>query len=127
MTTRSRCPFCSSEEIYCLLDTLHCKRCKNVWKEEKNDPGTDACRSAVQLQNPLLKLPEKTAPLETRMKKRLDLVLSRHNGKFSMDAIAENAGDISPDLFRRYLRRCVKTRILTETKDRSGRTWYSRR
>ena len=127
MTIRSRCPFCSSEEIYRLLDTLHCKRCKNLWKEEKNDHGcTDTCRSAAQVQDPSLRLTEKKEPLETRMKKRLDDYLARHHGKFSMDTIAWTAGDISPDMFRRYLRKCVINRELTETKDRNGRTWYSR-
>jgi|GEM_PF-876112 hypothetical protein len=127
MTTLSRCPFCSSEKVYCLLDTFHCKRCKNIWKEEEDDFGpSDSCRPDAQVQHPSLRFTKKTAPLETRMKKRLEDYLLRSSGKFSMDTIAWTASDISPELFRRYLRRCVKNRELTETKDRNGRTWYSR-
>lgn len=35
MTTQLHCPVCSSEKIYSLLNTFHCKRCGNIWKEEK--------------------------------------------------------------------------------------------
>lgn len=35
MTTQLRCPVCGSEKVYSLLNTLHCKRCKSLWKEEK--------------------------------------------------------------------------------------------
>jgi uncharacterized Zn ribbon protein len=35
MTIQARCPVCSSEKVYSLLNTMHCKRCGNIWKEEK--------------------------------------------------------------------------------------------
>ena len=35
MTIPLRCPVCGSKNVYSLLNTLHCKRCKNIWKEEK--------------------------------------------------------------------------------------------
>jgi hypothetical protein len=36
------------------------------------------------------------------------------------------AGDISYEVFRRYVWHCVRDRTLKETKDRYGLTWYRR-
>jgi uncharacterized protein (DUF983 family) len=35
MTSQIRCPVCASGKIYSLLNTLHCKQCGNIWKEDK--------------------------------------------------------------------------------------------
>ncbi|MDD1686418.1 hypothetical protein [Methanoregula sp.] len=117
------CPFCSSDKVYSLLDTMHCKRCKNIWKEE--DPGLPAACDAGAPDN-TVRIRKRTDPLETRLEKRLDECLKRSNGKFCLTIMNWQAGDISPELFRRYLMRCRKNRSLAETKDRYGRIWYSR-
>ncbi|MEI7857954.1 MAG: hypothetical protein WCH85_10690 [Methanomicrobiales archaeon] len=61
------------------------------------------------------------------MEKRLEEILTRSGGKFCLTTMPWKAGDISLELFRRYLERCIKDRTLAETKDHYGRTWYSRK
>jgi len=118
-----RCPVCSSDKVYSLLNTLRCKRCKNIWKEGGEDPdGSGASGSS----GPSPGARKRTEPLETRLEKKLGECLARHNGKFCPAAIATQSGDISPELFRRYLRQCVKNRTLAEEKDSYGRVWYLR-
>jgi hypothetical protein len=114
------CPFCGSDKVYPLLGTLRCKRCKNIWKEE------GGVRPACPGPHDTLRTRKKTAPLETRLAKRLDTCLERHGGKFCPAGVAWPAGEISRELFLHYLDRCVKDRTLAEKKDRAGRTWYSR-
>jgi hypothetical protein len=117
------CPNCSSDKVYPLLDTLRCKRCKNIWKEGDEDPGQPAVRV------PPGRVPEskkRADPLERRLEKKLNECLTRHGGKFCIATMSLQAGDISRDLFGRYLERCVKNRALAKTKDHYGRIWYFR-
>jgi hypothetical protein len=126
MTIQVRCPVCSSEEVYSLLNTLHCKRCGALWNaDKKNGNTTGTGRFASPVNNPewTIKI---TNNLETRMEKRLDDCLKKYHGRFSMDKVSWKIGDISIAMFRRYLLACVMKRTLAETKDRHGRTWYSR-
>ncbi|MCK9632598.1 MAG: hypothetical protein M0R30_13280 [Methanoregula sp.] len=116
------CPFCSSDKVYRLLDTLRCKRCKNIWKEG----GDSSAVSGPAVPDTSLRIRKRTEPLEKRMAKKLDECLTRCSGKFCITTIAWQASDISEELFRRYIRQCVKNRTLAETKDSYGRTWYSR-
>jgi hypothetical protein len=119
------CPFCSSEMVYPLLNTLRCKRCKNIWKVGEEGAGRfSACCSAVP--GKPLSVRKKTDPLETRLERKLDAYLSRSGGKFCFAATTWQAGDISEELFRKYLNRCVKSRALAEKKDSYGRIWYFR-
>jgi hypothetical protein len=117
------CPFCASDRVYSLLNTLHCKRCKNIWKEDTADPEP---YDTGELPDAPLRLRKKIDPLEKRMEKRLNLYLDRSRGKFCFTTMTWQAGDISQELFRRYLRQCVKNRTLAEEKDRYGRIWYLR-
>ena len=116
------CPVCSSDEVYILLNTLHCKRCKNIWKEGE---GPDQPAS-IGFLDTSLKIRKHTEPLETRMEKKLNEYLTRSGGKFCLTTMTWQAGDISQEMFRIYLKRCVKNRALTETKDQYGRIWYFR-
>jgi len=117
------CPFCSSNEVYDHLFTWRCKRCKNIWKEGEGPEQYAGCESPVPGPAPGRK---KAEPLETRMENRLEIYLTRSGGKFCLATQPWQAGDISEELFRRYLQRCVKNRALAEEKDRYGRTWYRR-
>ncbi len=124
--TQVRCPVCASEKVYSLLNTLHCKRCGNIWKEEKktrraynprcfeNPIGSQGLARAI------------TDSSEQRMEKQLDEYLKKFKGKFSMHSITSNIGDIQMAMFRRYLKKCVKDRTLVEKKDQYGIIWYSR-
>jgi hypothetical protein len=116
------CPVCSSDKVYCLLDTLHCKRCKNIWKEGDGPAPSAACGSPGA--SPGTR--KRTEPLETRMEKRLGEYLDRSGGKFCLTTMTWQAGDISRELFSSYLKRCVNNRTLAETKDHYGRIWYFR-
>jgi hypothetical protein len=118
------CPNCSSDKVYRLLETLRCKRCKHIWKEEERDPDSTVCRCPIE--NASFKIRKRTEPLERRMERKLDEYLARSKGKFCFTLATWQAGDISQELFTRYLRRCLKDRTLAETRDRYGRTWYSR-
>ena len=116
------CPVCSSDKVYYLLDTLHCKRCKNIWKEGEGPDRSAACRPMGTSRG----IRKRTEPLETRLEKKLDEYLTRSGGKFCITTMTWQAGDISQELFRGYLKRCVKNRVLAEMKDRYGSIWYSR-
>jgi hypothetical protein len=108
------------------MDTLHCKRCGNIWTEEKDrGSGYKVCdyRNPVHNRVPLTR---KTDTLETRMEKQLNENLVKFNGKFSTDKISGGIGNIQMALFRRYLKNCVKNRTLVEKKDKYGVIWYSR-
>ena len=108
--------------VYPLLNTLRCKRCKHIWKAGEETPGTCGCPDLV----PSLRIRKRTDPLETRMERKLEEYLNRSGGKFCLTTMTWQAGDIPQELFRRYLKRCVKDRSLAETKDSYGRIWYSR-
>jgi DNA-directed RNA polymerase subunit RPC12/RpoP len=125
--TPVRCPFCSSEKVYRLLNTLRCKRCKNIWKEGEDDRySCDPCGSPALTRERQSVPLKKTETLEARQKKAMDEHLKKNRGKFCMDTIGWKTGDISQALFRQYLKKNVKKGILKERKDRYGRTWYSR-
>jgi hypothetical protein len=116
------CPVCSSDEVYDLLHTLHCKRCKHIWKVGDEEYSTCRCPDL----DPSLRVRKKTDPLEVRMERKLNVCLTRYGGKFCLTTMTWQVGDISQELFMRYLKRCVNNRTLTETKDHYGRIWYSR-
>jgi hypothetical protein len=116
------CPFCGSDDVYSLLNTLRCKRCKGIWKEGDERPAA-GCTPAPD--NPLM-VRKRTEPLEARLAKRLDVCLARSGGRFCLETLSWQAGEISRELFRRYVRQCVKERTLAEEKDRYGRIWYGR-
>jgi hypothetical protein len=106
--------------VYPLLNTLRCKRCKNIWKEGEEQQA--ACGFSVTS----LIIRKKSDPLETRMEKKLEEYLARHNGKFCITTMSCRYGDTSFTLFRSYLRQSVNNGTLVETKDGYGRTWYER-
>ncbi len=110
--------------VYPLLNTWRCKRCKNIWKEGENPDLTAA--SGSPLTGTSRETRKRTEPLETRLEKKLEEILTRSGGKFCIATMMWQSGDISPELFRRYVTRCVKNRNLSETKDHYGRTWYFR-
>ena len=121
-----KCPVCASEKVYSLLDTFHCKRCGNIWKEEKkngakyNTRGFETSIGNQRLTRTI------TNSSEQRMKQQLERYLKKSNGKFSIQSITSNIGDIQMAMFRRYLKICVKNRTLVEKKDQYGIIWYSR-
>ena len=118
------CPFCSSDRVYSLLDTLRCKRCKNIWKVGEDEGWSANAGSPAPDHSRMIR--KKIDPLEIRMEKMLQHYLTRSPGKFCFATMTWQAGDISRDVFRRYLDRCVKDRSLAEEKDRYGRSWYRR-
>ncbi len=118
------CPVCSSDWVYPLLNTWRCIRCKNIWKDGENPDRSVACGPEV-MGNPL-PVRKRTEPLETRLEKKLEEILTRSGGKFCITSMTWQAGDISRELFLRYLVRCLKKQTLEEKKDRYGRTWYHR-
>jgi len=121
-----KCPVCASENVYCLLNTLHCKRCGNIWTEEKTPRSHYTERdSGIPAGN---RKPAKpvTDTLEQRMENQLEGYLKKFRGEFSMYSIHSNIGDIHMAMFRRYLKKCVKNRTLVEKKDQYGIHWYSR-
>jgi len=126
MATQEGCPVCSSKDVYCLLNTLHCKRCGNIWKEEKKNGGkynTRGFETSIGNQRQTRTI---TNSSEQRMKQQLEGYLKKSNGKFSIQSITSNIGDIQMAMFRRYLKICVKNRTLVEKKDQYGIIWYSR-
>ena len=124
--TLLNCPVCASEEVYCLLDTLHCKRCGNIWTTEKKTKGAyGTCCSETPVTNRGLTKTITESP-EQKMEKQLEGYLKKSRGKFSMHSITTNIGDIQMAMFRRYLKKCVRNRTLVEKKDQYGITWYSR-
>jgi hypothetical protein len=126
MVTQVRCPVCASEDVYSLLKTLHCKRCGNIWKEEKKTKGSYDKRDVEMPVSNRRRSPAITDTLEQRMEKQLNGYLKKFRGEFSMYAITSNIGDIHMAMFRRYLKKCVKNRTLVEHKDQYGIHWYSR-
>lgn len=124
--TRGNCPVCASDEVYSLMDTLHCKRCGNIWTEEKTARGTyDTCSFETPTGNRGL-TKALTDSTEQRMEKQLEGYLKKSRGKFSLPSISSNIGDIQMAMFRRHLKKCVRNRTLVEEKDRYGIIWYSR-
>jgi hypothetical protein len=126
MMTQGSCPVCSSEEVYCLLNTLHCKRCGNIWTEEKNIRIRYDISNAETPVSKQKRTPAITDTLEQRMEKQLEGYLKKSRGEFSRDTITSNIGDIHMAMFRNYLKKCVKNRTLVEKKDQYGILWYSR-
>jgi hypothetical protein len=116
------CPVCGSDMVYPLLNTLRCKRCKHIWKAGEETPDTCGC----QAPDTALRVRKRTDPLETRLERRLEECIRQSKGKFCLTTLSWQAGDIPQELFRRYLKRCVKNRALEESKDTYGRIWYSR-
>ncbi len=117
-----RCPFCASGEVYSLLDTLHCKRCKGVWTGEMagSDTGDQHCPGQPPLPA------KKAEPLTARLEKELDRNLRRSRGRFrASDAFVRDPG-FSREVFRRYLFRCVRDRVLSMERDRHGQVWFFR-
>ena len=124
--TQVRCPVCASEKVYSLLNTLHCKRCGNIWKEEKKSRRTYDTRgfeTPIGNQGLTRAITDST---EQRMEKQLEGYLKKSNGKLSLHSITSTIGDIQMAMFRAYLKKCVKNRTLVEKKDRYGIIWYSR-
>lgn len=110
--------------VYPLLNTWRCKRCKNIWKEGEGPDLTAA--NGSPLPGTSRETRKRTEPLEARLEKKLEEILSRSGGKFCLPTMTWQAGDISQEMFRVYLKRCVKDRALAESSDQYGRKWYSR-
>ncbi|MDD1696751.1 MAG: hypothetical protein LUQ36_00130 [Methanoregula sp.] len=126
MEIEIRCPVCSSKQVYSLLNSLRCKRCGNIWKEEKkNKSNVVVCRNELPINNQV-RSKTTTDNIETKMEKKLDEYLKKFNGKFCLDKFPWIIGDITLAMFRRYLKNCVKSRTLVEKKDGYGVIWYSR-
>jgi response regulator of citrate/malate metabolism len=125
MVTPGRCPVCGSDAVYCLLDTLHCKRCQNIWTEEKKRSKYDVRDVETPVSNQTRAYAIKESP-DKRMEKQLENYLKKYQGKFTTYTIASAIGDIQMAMFRRYLKKCVRNRTLVEEKDQYGRYWYSR-
>jgi hypothetical protein len=126
METQISCPICSSKNVYSLLNSLRCKRCGNIWKEEKKNRPDFVKSGFESLINDHVKSRTTTDDIETKMEKKLEGYLKKFNGKFRQDKITSRIGDISLALFRRYLKNCVKNGALLEKKDDYGLIWYSR-
>jgi hypothetical protein len=118
------CPVCSCDRVYPLLNTWRCTRCKHIWKEGAEDIGITTFGYPLPDISPVIR--KKTEPLQTRLEKKLEEILTRSGGKFCLATRPWQAGDISQELFRRYVKRCVKNRVLAEETDRYGRIWYRR-
>lgn len=125
MTAGLHCPACSSEKVYILLDTLHCKRCKNIWREDTKEADYSAGSPHPENSRTLV-IKHRTETVRERLEKELNECLRQTNGKFRMDSVPRRAGDISADIFRKYVKQCVKDRVLAERKDRYGIRWYFR-
>ncbi|MFA4860695.1 hypothetical protein [Methanoregula sp.] len=117
------CPFCGSDRVYPLLETLRCKRCKYIWKTGAENLGRS---TTCGPDNTSQKTGKRSDPIKTRLEKKLDHYLKRSKGKFCLATMTWQAGDISQELFRRYVKQCVKDRTLEEEKDGNGRMWYFR-
>jgi hypothetical protein len=108
------------------MDTLHCKRCQNIWTEEKNARCTFDTRDVETPVRNRTRTNVITESPEKRMEKQLEDYLKKFNGKFTTYTITSPIGDIHIAMFRRYLKKCVRNRTLVEEKDQYGRYWYSR-
>jgi len=126
MVTPGRCPVCGSEKVYSLIDTLHCKRCQNIWTEEKNAWFTFDTRDVETPVSNRTRAYAITESPEKRMEKQLEDYLKKYKGKFTTYTIASTIGDIQMAMFRSYLKKCVRNRTLVKEKDQYGRYWYSR-
>lgn len=126
MTMEISCPICSSKNVYSLMNSLRCKRCGNIWKEEKKNSSNFVNGEFESRINHQVWSITKTEKIELKMEKKLDEYLKKFNGKFCLDKMTEKIGDISLAVFRRYLKNCVKNRTLVEKKDGYGILWYSR-
>jgi hypothetical protein len=124
--TQVRCPVCASEKVYSLLNTLHCKRCGNIWKEEKKTGSTYDTRGFEKPIRHQRAARATTDSPEQRMEKHLEGYLKKSGGKFHAHSISSKIGDIQVAMFRTYLKKCVKNGTLVEKKDRYGILWYSR-
>ena len=126
------CPVCASANVYCLLDTFHCKRCGNLWKatkerKEKKREGRDAGPSRVTKPAGARAPVQKELPaIDQKMEARLNEYLRQSDGIFCLENEDCGIGDITMALFRRYLCVCVRNGTLVERKDRQGVVWYSR-
>jgi transcription initiation factor TFIIIB Brf1 subunit/transcription initiation factor TFIIB len=120
------CPICSSKHVYSLLNSLRCKRCGNIWKEEKKNKSNVVVSGNELPINNQVRSKTTTDTIEAKMEKKLDEYLKKFNGKFCLDKIPWRIGDITLAMFRSYLKNCVKNRTLTEKKDGYGVVWYSR-
>jgi hypothetical protein len=106
------------------MDTLHCKRCGNIWTEETKDTyGAFGFETPISNQGLTRAITESP---EQRMEKQLEGYLKKSTGKFSLHFIPSNIGNIQMAMFRRYLKKCVRNRTLVEKKDQHGIVWYSR-
>ena len=108
------------------MNSLRCKRCGNIWKEEKKNSSNFVNGEFESRINHQVWSITKTEKIELKMEKKLDESLKKFNGKFCLDKMTERIGDISLAVFRRYLKNCVKNRTLVEKKDGYGILWYSR-
>jgi uncharacterized C2H2 Zn-finger protein len=108
------------------MNSLRCKRCGNIWKEEKKNSSNFVNGEFESRINHQVWSITKTEKIELKMEKKLDEYLKKFNGKFCLDKMTERIGDISFAVFRRYLKNCVKNRTLVEKKDGYGILWYSR-
>lgn len=63
--------------------------------------------------------------LENSMHTILNGYLNRYES-FSMETVTWKTGFVTRDMFREYLKKCVKNGTITEKKDEYGVTWYSR-
>ena len=108
------------------MNSLRCKRCGNIWKEEKKNTSYFVKCGFESSINDHVRSITITVDIETKMEKKLDEYLKKFNGKFSLDKITWTIGDITLAMFRRYLKNCVKNRLLVEKKDGYGVIWYSR-
>lgn len=123
MTSRQRCPVCGSDMVYGLMNTLRCKRCKEIWKAGEED----ICWSDTSRPVPPAGRAEKIKkPLAHRLETKLEECLRRSGGRFCFETLHWQAGEISREIFGRYVRQCVKERTLAYEKDRYGRIWYGR-
>ncbi|OPY32833.1 MAG: hypothetical protein A4E34_02210 [Methanoregula sp. PtaU1.Bin006] len=125
----SRCPFCGSEKVYSLLGTQHCKRCKGVWHGKNTGstgPGSGETPGGIPAGTHLPAGRPRADPLPARLEKELESCLRKNGGRFSRERIRGTRGTVQEDLFRHYLRVCVRNGTLTEKRDRHGITWYSR-
>ena len=124
--TQVKCPVCASENVYSLLNTIRCKRCGNIWKEDKKTRSTSDTRDLGTPISNRRQTKVITDSVEKKMEKQLEGYLKKFKGKFSMHIIPSHIGDIQMAMFRRYLKKCVRNRTLVEKKDRYGILWYSR-
>ena len=71
METEVSCPICSSKNVYSLLNSLRCKRCGNIWKEEKkNGSKFVICEVESPINNQVRSITTKD-DIETKMEKKL--------------------------------------------------------